>query len=90
MQTFNAASNTEVRDKDQTPEAPSPPVGGGGSDTEGDGLADKAPQNPSTIEFQPRDLDEHPRTPVTAKPMAPAAGHSPLPPQAQGDVGYAL
>lgn len=90
MQTFNTASNTEGRDKEQTPEAPSPPVGGGGSDTEADGLADKALQNPSTIEFQPRDLDEQPRTPVTAKPMVTTAGHSPLPPQTQGDVGYAL
>ena len=86
LQTSNTASNTEVKDKDQTPEAPSPPVAVGAS-TEANGLAHKALQSASTTEFQPRELDEEPSTPVTAKPTTTAAGRSPSP---QEDVGFAL
>lgn len=87
LQTSNTASNTEVKDKDQTPEAPSPPVAAG-ANTEANGLAHKALQSVSTTEFQHKDLDEEPNTPVTAKPTTTAAaGRSPSP---QGDVGFAL
>ena len=84
LQTSNNETD-EGKDKDKTPEAPSPPVGAG-ANTEADGSADKALQSSSTIEFQPRNLDEDPKTPVTAKPTT-AVGHSPPP---QGEVGYAV
>jgi hypothetical protein len=82
LQTSNNTETDEGKDKGRTPEAPSPPVGAGAS-TEAGGSADKALQSSSTIEFQPKDLDEDPKTPVTAKPTTTTVG----PP---GEVGYAM
>lgn len=84
LQTPNAETDAG-KDKDKKPEAPSPAVGAAAS-TEAERPVDKALQSSTTIEFQPRDLDEHPRTPVTAKPMTTPTEHSAPP---LGDIGYA-
>lgn len=45
-----------------------------------------APQTPGVLEFQPRDLDEDPRTPVPGKSMTAAAEQ---PPPTPDEIGYA-
>lgn len=75
------ASNTETeegKDGDKKPQAPSP-------------LAEisteaGAPQTPGVLEFQPRDLDDDPRTPVPGKSMTAAAEQ---PPPTPDEIGYA-
>jgi hypothetical protein len=87
-QQASVTDSDEGKDKDKTPPPPSSLPLQAGITTGRNSSADEGLQTPSTSTFviQPRDLDEQPRTPVTAKPTATAVGY---PPPSQGGIGYA-
>lgn len=76
-QQASATETEEATEKGEEPQASSLPTEIG---TEAGVL-----QRPSVLEFQPRNLDEQPKTPVTAKPSTAATG----PPPTQEAIGYA-